>query len=579
MRGCGHIFVRLGFVLTSLGMVPGVSQAAPVRCDLPVTVTPPNLPAGARTARIHIPGGLADAQIRASSGTAGSPVSFGAGTVEAEFQASADSPPIVIVAAVGANACGYSVIRVAAPRETTSSPSPVTLTLVEPGTANADQDADVLVYVFATDERGNPRRGSAPTIQPSVGSVARVESLGHGAWRARWRVPAGDATASAVTAAFGLEPSVATSLARKPGTPQTIEITQDAGAVGAAGSRTSVVVRIRDSAGNLTDEALVLESDVAQFDAPVRLERGVYQVPVVIPPGTRDTAILITARADRAVSTASLAVAPSAAAQVRVSPHEPIVADGSSQGRFEVLEVEVVDAFGKPVDDVPAGSGGRGEFRPALPISPGHWALPYRPPRVSEDTTEQVVITAGPATTKVGLVLRARRLSVSLGLKGGVGFAGGGVGPAAGVEAGLWKFFGRTQLGLVLDVDWWMISRTSTATVGGVESTFDATQSYLPFLLSVGWRTPFADRWMVWATVGGGGALVSNRSQLSGQPSVSESGFAPAASGSLSLGPRLGPGWLFLEARATWIGDPKLSTLSGSTFTFLGLLGYRFDVG
>ncbi len=104
-----------------------------------------------------------------------------------------------------------------------------------------------------------------------------------------------------------------------------------------------------------------------------------------------------------------------------MSPHEPIVADGSSQGRFEVLEVEVVDAFGKPVDDVPVGLGGRGEFRPALPISPGHWALPYRPPRVSEDTTEQVVITAGPATTKVELVLRARRLSVSLGLKGGRG--------------------------------------------------------------------------------------------------------------------------------------------------------------
>ena len=166
------------------------------------------------------------------------------------------------------------------------------------------------------------------------------------------------------------------------------------------------MVRIRDSAGNLTDEALVLESDVAQFGAPDRLERGVYQVPVSIPPGTRDTAILITARADRAVSTATLAVAPSAADQVRVTPHEPIVADGSSQGRFEVIEVEVLDAFGKPVDDAPVGSGGRGEFRPALPISPGHWALPYRPPRVSADTTDPVVITAGAASAKVTLSSR-----------------------------------------------------------------------------------------------------------------------------------------------------------------------------
>jgi hypothetical protein len=73
--------------------------------------------------------------------------------------------------------------------------------------------------------------------------------------------------------------------------------------------------------------------------------------------------------------------------------------------------------------------------------------------------------------------------------------------------------------------------------------------------------------------------MVSNRARLGGQPEVSESAFAPAASGSLAAGPRLGPGALFLEARATWIGDAKLSTLSGSSITFLGLLGYRFDVG
>jgi hypothetical protein len=73
--------------------------------------------------------------------------------------------------------------------------------------------------------------------------------------------------------------------------------------------------------------------------------------------------------------------------------------------------------------------------------------------------------------------------------------------------------------------------------------------------------------------------VVSNSSQLAGQPTVSESGFAPAVTGSLSAGPRLGPGSLVLEARATWIGDAGLSTLTGSVFTFLGLVGYRFDVG
>jgi len=573
----GRTFVRRVVVLAALAGAPAASRATPARCDLPVAVTPQSIPASMRTARIRIPAGLSDVQVHASTGTTGSAVSFEAGSLEAEFTPGPSSPPLALVAAVGANACGFAIVRVATPGTDPSSTVPVTLAMTEPARVGADREADVLVYVFAVDERGAPRRGGAPSIRPSIGTVTRVESMAPGVWRGHWHVPAGEAAAAAVVAAFGMEPASTASLARRPGAPETIETTEDPGNGGGTGA-TAIVVRIRDSAGNPTDGAPVLESDVAQFGAPVQLEQGVYRVPLLFPAGTRSNTIVVSAQADRAVSTATLSITPSAAAAVRVTPHDPIVADGSAQGRFEVLQVEVVDASGKPVEDVPTGSG-RGEFREALPIGPGHWALPYRPPRVSQDTTEQVVIRAGAASTTVALQLQARRVSVSLGLKAGAGFGGGAVGPAAGAEAGIWRFFGRTQLGLVLDVDWWMFSRTSSAIVGGVDSSYKATQSYVPLLLSVGWRTPFADRWMVWATAGGGGAWVSNRSELAGQPAVSENGFAPAASGSLSVGPRLGPGSLFLEARATWVGDPGLSTLSGSTFTFLGLLGYRFDVG
>jgi len=572
-------FVSLAFVLAAIAGVPSVSRAAPARCDLPVTVTPATIPVGVRIARIRIPAALSDVQIRASSGTAGSPVSFGTGALEAEFSPGPYSTPIALVAAVGANVCGFSVVGIATPVGTPPSPAPVTMAMVEPAVASADRDVDVLVYVFAVDERGAPRRGNAPTLRPSVGTMGRVESMAPGTWRGRWRVPAGEARAAAVEAAFELEPPSSAALARKPGEPQAIEMTQDTVGGAGAGSPVAIVARIFDSAGNLTDGTLVLESDVALFGAPVPLERGVFRVPVVVPPGNRDTAIVVTARADRAVSSATISVTPSAAATIRVAPHGAISAGGSAQGRFEVLEVSVVDTVGKPVDDIPVGSGGRGEFREALLISPGQWALPYRPPRVSEDTVEKVTIQAGAASTTVDLELRAGRLSGSLGLKGGMAVTGGSLGFAAGAEGGLWTFFGRTQLGLVLDVDWWMISRTSTATVGGTSSSYEAKQNYLPILLSVAWRTPFAGSWMLGATLGGGGALVSNNAQLAGQPAVSESGFAPAASGSLSVGPRLGRGTLFLETRATWIGDPKLSTLSGSSFTFLGLLGYRFDVG
>jgi hypothetical protein len=299
----------------------------------------------------------------------------------------------------------------------------------------------------------------------------------------------------------------------------------------------------------------------------------------VVPPGTQGDAFVVAAQAGRAVATATFPIAASAAALVRVSPHGPIRVDASTRGQFEIFDVEVVDSLGNPVGDVPVGSGGRGEFRGAIPVSPGRWALPYRPPPVKESTSEKVVVTAGAASTTVDLDLVARRVRVWLGLKTGIAVAGGSLGPMVGAEAGAWSSFGRTQLGLVLDVGWWTLSRTSTATVGGADLAYKSTQAYVPILLSVAWRTPFADRWMVGASAGGGGGVVSSSAQLEGQPSVSESGFAPAASGSLSVGPRVGPGFLFLEARGTWIGDPKLSTWSGSSFSFLGLLGYRFDVG
>jgi hypothetical protein len=230
------------------------------------------------------------------------------------------------------------------------------------------------------------------------------------------------------------------------------------------------------------------------------------------------------------------------------------------------------------VNEVPTAKAARGDFGAAYGISPGQWVIPYRPPRVSADTTEEVVVTVGGASTKVELELLAPRLNFALGAKGGIAYGGQAIGPGAGVEAGLWSVFGRTQLGLVLDVDWWMRSQSSTATVGGAAAAYKSTQNYLPILLSLAWRTSLGPGWMLWLTAGGGFGWVTNSAQVAGQSTVTETGMAPAASASISAGPRLGPGTIFLEARATWMGDPKLSTLGGSSINFLGLLGYRFDV-
>ena len=478
---------------------------------------------------------------------------------------------------MSSTACGFATVRMATDRSARATRSPVSLLLVDPPVLDATRAADVHVYLFAVDEAGAPRRTGTPTFSPGVGTVSGIETVARGVWRGRWRVPAGEASAVGVEAAFGPEPGVGASLARSPGDPASIEVAQDAQhGAGGDGALGSVVVRVLDSRANLTDAVLLLESEEALFQGPVRIERGVYRASFEMRPGVRRGTGLVTARVGDLAATISLSVAPAAAAVVRVTPPGPIPSDRASRAQFEVV---VTDAGGNPAPEVPVGTGGRGTFGEAFPIEPGRWVLPYRSPRVLSDTTERVVVTAGSASTELDLEIVADRAPVSLGLKGGVALSGGRLAVAAGGELAVWALIGDAQLGLVLGVDWWMLSQGTTVTVGGVDTRLDATQSYVPVLLSLAWRVPVGGSWLVWATAGGGGAWVQNQTQLGAQPKVLESGFAPAASGSLSVGPHLGPGAAFLEVRGTWVGDARLSTLSGSSFTILGLLGFRFDVG
>lgn len=577
MRTAPGWIVRLSLGMAALSGFTPVTQAAPRTCDLALSASPASIPAGARRARVTIPVGTSDVQVRASSGTVTSPMRSGPGALTVSFTAAPDSAPVVLVAAVGVNVCGSAVIRVPPEGSAPATRSPASVLVVEPPSLPADRDGEAFVYVFAVDGLGSPRRGSPPAFRSAVGTVTGIEPISPGVWRGRWRVPAGEASAIGVEAAFGPEAGVSASLGRMPGEPLTIEIAQDqAGAAGSGGAPGAVLVRIRDSAGNLTDGSLALESEEAVLATPIQLERGVYRVPLEVRPGTRGGVALVTARAGRAIATATLSIAPPVAAVVRVTPPGPIRTDRSSRVQLEVM---VTDAAGNPALEPPVGTGGTGQFGEPFQVEPGLWALPYRPPRVLSDRTERVVVTAGPVSTGLDLSIVATQSPVSIGLKGGVALTGGILGPAAGGELGVWATFGDTQLGLVLDVGWSMLSETSTVSFGGAPTAYESTRSHVPVLLSLAWRSQLGESWLVWVTAGAGGAWVQNEAQLAGQAAVSESGFAPAASGSVSTGPHLGPGSPFLEVRATWIGDPGLSTLSGSSFTFLGLLGYRFDVG
>lgn len=563
-------------LVATLAATPVAARGAPRACDLPVSVVPSPLSPNVKTAHVSFPSSAADAQVGATSGTTSAPVKAGPGQLSAEYVLAADVPPFAVVAVVGPTVCGYAVVPSSAAASIGPVASAPMLVMVEPPAATAERDATVLVYVFAIDENGVLRRDRAPDFRPTTGTVSAVEAMGPGVWRARWKLPPGPAMAAGVTASFGAESAGMASLTRNPGPPAAIVIAPDEAAGGGGAGPSGILVSVRDAAGNYTDGTVELESDVGEVSEPQRVERGVYRANVTAPPGTRADAVVVIARAGRAVATTTLAVAPSAAAFVKVATPAPVRADGENRTSLDVV---VTDAYGSPVDEAPEGHAARGDFGKPFNLAPGQWVLPYRPPRVTEDGTEEVEVRVGGASAKVSVELLAPRMVLALGAKGGMAYGGEKVGVSAGVDAALWWLVGGSHLGLVLDVGWWMRSSNASASVPGQATlAVDDVQNFLPILLSFGWRTPLGAGWMLWLTAGGGGAWVADRSTVTGQPTVDVSGFAPAASASAGVGPAVGPGNLFLEARVTWVGDPNLPTMSGSSVNLLGLVGYRFDV-
>jgi len=516
-------------------------------------------------------------QVGASSGTLGVPAAAGVDSMAAELTVGPRSPPLILVAAVGGGFCGFAVARVSPAPSGAPKPGPLTLVLVEPSAAPADRESTVVVHVFAVDEKGKPRSGPVPIVVPDAGKLGDVESLGPGAWRTQWTVQARLGATTRVAVAFGSEPPAWGSLSRTPGRPASLDIIEDAAST-VEGVPGAVLVQVKDAAGNLTDGVPTLESDRATLEPPVRVERGVYRSRLVLPRGFRGS-FNVSATASRIFGSAVLTVSPTAApaTQVSVEPHGPIRADSAAPGQLVIFAVSVADASGDPAKDTPVGVAQLGQFLDALYVAPGSWMLPYRPPRVLEDSVDHVTIRAGGASTQADLQLLAGRFAASVGLKVGMALSGR-LGPAAGLEGSAWWFIGRTQLGVSLDVEWWTLSQSSTSTLNGAPATYDARQHFLPAVVSLSWRMLFATHWLLWATGGAGVAGVWQSAQLGGQPAVNEHGLAPAASASLSVGPQAGRGAPFLEVRGTWIGDAKLSTLSGSSTTLLILLGYRFDV-
>ncbi len=547
-------------------------------CDLSLSVDPPELSPGKRTARVRVVTNGAKPQLVASAGELKNLRRDGSSAFVADYvpPSQGNQRLAVVAAALDGGACGFGAVRLGTGQGGPKAPMAV---LVSPPAARADREEEVFAYAFALDDRGSPRLGRAPLFTATAGELSGPGWVGPGVWRAKWRVRLREGRTASVAAQFAGGAPVSATLRYVGGPVTELQVEFDRQrAVAGDPKPVSITVRARDAEGNATDADVSIDADFGEMGETSRQALGLYRTQLTVPAVlVGDRRIFVLARAGSVSTNATLNLAPGPPASVSLDAPDSIPADGSTVCH---MSITVADAFGNPADEQPTGDADYGELGRAARVGPGRWVLDYRPRRLSRDMEDVVRIRAGTSTRMRALRLVAPLAALSLAPKAGVVLGSGGTRAAFGAEISAWAHLGGAQMGLVLEGSYWSLGKSGPVQ-GLVGVDFSGDQTYLPLTLSVAWRQPIGSRVLMWLSLGGGAARVSSTvKMIQLSQTVDEARWAPVASGALSFGLRAWRGSPFVELRAMSIGDPNLKTLSGSlTPIFFLQGGYRFDAG
>jgi hypothetical protein len=364
-------------------------------------------------------------------------------------------------------------------------------------------------------------------------------------------------------------------VSREAAAPRRIHIEVERDSVVAGEGVFDFALVVEDGAGNaVVDVAPRASTSFGSLLALTRGTPGRWMGNIGIPERLDGAShIRITATAGEVVTQRSVAVLPGPTADVAVEPSAT-----EARGRSAIpLAVTTVDRFGNPTDAAsPSVVALLGTVEPPERRGVGTYRVVYRPPAEPAAPRDEITIRAG-ATSRVSRVQLYTPDPPLLQVtpKAGIVARSGSFGPSAGAEAALWTQVGGAQLGLALEGRWFSFSGRSA--IPGTSFTVDGQQSYLAFTASPSWRRPLGRSAMVWASVGGGVARVQNRSRLTDQPQLDESGWAATGTAAVSVGARLWGGFPFLELRASYVADPALAGLTGAFTPFFLSAGYRFD--
>jgi hypothetical protein len=347
-----------------------------------------------------------------------------------------------------------------------------------------------------------------------------------------------------------------------------------------AGGQVEVLVTTQDAAGVPVDGPVSIDADAGKLSPPERLGPGQYgsvlQVPRKLPvSGT----ILFLVRGGGRTAEASLPVVAAAPATLQVVG-PPACAGEATACR---VEIEAMDAYGNDVAEVPRASAALGRLSAPASEGAGHWVLVYRPPRVDRAEEDRVVVELGSLRAEHRLRITPPRLRFGGAPRVGLVAQGGRLGLAFGAEVVLERLLRSGWLvGAGLEGSWWSTRRSAWVDVPAdpdpVRLRVDIDRSQLAFGVLGLAEHPLGRRLLGSLRLGIGAARPTGVAHVTGQPDVTASGWAPAASASVALGYRSSVGMPFAELRATWEGDAHLATDAGAKWPLFLLVGYRFDV-
>ena len=274
-------------------------------------------------------------------------------------------------------------------------------------TVIADREERVRVVAYGVAPHGAARRGDAPILEPSRGSIA-LSRREPGVVSAVWTLPPGRAGEERLVVRLPSSPATRTVLRVQvqAGPPAVVAVSFDRDALVAGTTEpATVTARALDAGGNAVPAAIELSTDAGVLEDVREPQRGTVQAHLRVPSFPRRREVRVTA------SLAELGISGSRA--LRLRPGEParaefaepdgvLRADGRRPAR---LRLSVTDRFGNPVDASPVVTAGRGKILGVSADGLGAWNVTYAAPRAAEPIPDRLVASVGPIRAEARRVL------------------------------------------------------------------------------------------------------------------------------------------------------------------------------